>query len=51
MPPIGLALGFEAIALGESLHDPKGGVRKECLVRGFEERDCRIVCYHATRRA
>jgi len=30
MPPIGFALGFEAIALSDSLHDPKGGVRKEC---------------------
>src|SRR5258708_21039262 len=30
MPPIALRNRFAAIALGRSLHDPKGGVRGEC---------------------
>jgi hypothetical protein len=30
MPPIAIAHRFAAIALGRSLHDPKGGVRTEC---------------------
>jgi len=29
MPPIAFARRFAAIALGESLHDPKCGVRRE----------------------